>query len=108
MWTVLFRTDGSGGKLSSGKMGQKPKQVLVTVSGAALTFILAHHRRGRDGDVGDFGRCMSRAIGTRILTRESRNAGTGLAGDSGRSAGRSCQNKMIKPAETDAPSSMLR
>ena len=83
MWTVLFRTDGSGGKLSSGKMGQKPKQVLVTVSGAALTFILAHHRRGGDGDVGDFGRCMSRAIGTRALTRESRNAGTGLAGDSG-------------------------
>lgn len=35
-------------------MGQEPKQVLVTVSGAASTFILAHHRRGVDGDVGDF------------------------------------------------------
>ena len=82
-WTVLFRTDGSGGKLPSGKMGQKPKQVLVTVSGAASTFISAHHRRGRDGDVGDLGRRMFRAIDTRALSRESRNAGTGLAGGSG-------------------------
>ena len=35
-------------------MGQEPKQVLVTVSGAASTFTPAHHRRGGDGDVGDF------------------------------------------------------
>lgn len=54
MWTVLFRIDGSGDKLPSGNMGQKPKQVLVTVSGAASTFLPAHHRRGGDGDVGDF------------------------------------------------------
>lgn len=54
MWTVLFRTDGSGDKLPSGKMGQEPKQVLVTVSGAASTFILARHLCGGDGDVGDF------------------------------------------------------
>jgi hypothetical protein len=54
MWTVLFRIDGSGGKLPSGKMGQEPKQVLITVSGVASTFIPAHHRRSGDGDVGDF------------------------------------------------------
>ena len=76
MWTVLFRwfwgqiaIGEDGPEAETGTCNRQRRRVNIHTSTPSMWVT--------------FGRRMSRAIGTRTLSRESRNAGTGLAGGSG-------------------------